>query len=80
MLAEAVLALEMEFSFKPKIDQLELMKSRFHYDWWEEPIRPIEDGNEESTERLFKKLLETMEKQPLEPFNKIQERFGSRLV
>lgn len=79
MLIEAALFLNIDTSIKPEMDQLEITRSKFQYNWWEEPARP-EDYRDEGMEQLFRKLLETMEKQPLEPLNKVIERTCRSLV
>ena len=79
MFMEAVLVLNLDTSFKPEIDQMELTRSRFQYDWREGPFYP-DDFPDESTEQLFRKLLETIDKQQLEQSNKVIERTRRSLV
>lgn len=79
MLIEAALILSIDTTIKFEIDQLELMKSKFQYNWWEEQPMP-EYNDEREVEQLFRKLLETMEKRTLDQFNKVVERDYGGLV
>lgn len=76
MLIEPVLAINMQFSFKPDVSQLELVKDKFEYNWWEEPCEPYvpyrKDVDGLDTEQLFRRLLDTMQQHNSEPFDPLK--------
>lgn len=65
MILGPVLAIHMDLSVKPEINQLELMKGRFQCEWHQDPYPPPFTNlrGDETEEVLFRMLLDSMDKE-----------------
>lgn len=77
MIVEAVISIAIA-PIRLDIDKTILIRNKFKYEWWKEPMPPSEANEEDDIEETFKKLFKTLERS--DKFQEIDKRLHSRIV